>query len=223
MRNFLLGVASSLAAVALVRVSKWIYTQWRTKRIQRGFPVHTSEATIVIGGYPGIKGDWPDDLFVHAEAVHSAKYLSQLFLQYRTRHRYVVDREIPADQSSTFEICVGGPAINERTKEYLDSYCRTLYHTTDRTLNPNEAVIAKLTLEDKVVVLIFGNVAFDTICAVKYFCWKFDVLARGEFLIPNRALRLATNPGLREYNAAPIGWVEKSAFFPGVQPSRSSK
>jgi hypothetical protein len=221
MNDFILGMAASLAAIAVMRVLKWLHTHWRTERIQRGFPVHTSQATIVIGGYPGIRADWPNDMFVHAEAVHAAKYLSRLFLQYRTPHHYVVDREVPTDQSSTFEICVGGPAINERTREYLNSYCRALYYTVDRTLDQNEAVIAKLTLDNKVVVLIFGNVAFDTISAVKYFCGNFETLARDEFRLPSRALRLSTKPGLREYNAMPIGWVEKTAFFPDSRPSKS--
>jgi hypothetical protein len=223
--GFVVGVVSTLfASLVLYGVGRF-QRRRRLKGIDRAVPIARGKAVIVTAGYVGLKPDWPDDLFVHEEAVYAAKRLSSLLAKYGTEHEYRIDRQLGREELCDLEICIGGPAANYRTKYYLDSYCRSLYYSLEKTLDKNEAVIAKISVphgpRTRVVILLYGNVSFDTMSAVAYFCNHFETLAGGDLRPAYGALRLRTEPELGMNDARRIAYVEENEFTLGHVHSKS--
>ncbi|HEX5724897.1 MAG TPA: hypothetical protein VFX98_05495 [Longimicrobiaceae bacterium] len=158
-------------------------------------PLESGRTIISIGAFPGLRKDWPKDVFVHEEAVYAAQQLSSFFSSVRVEHAYVLDTDPGADQVPLLEICIGGPGVNKRTADYVRSFCQPLLASSPK----HDAVIVKITRPlapsrgSRGIVLLYGNVAFDTKAAIWYFCRNFFALIRRELRVPNNVLYLKTH------------------------------
>lgn len=197
MRDLFIGILAGIATLFIVELTQFVFRKIKSGFIEKVLPLSGNMITIILGGYKGLEPKYKKDLFLHSEVIQAVSKLTSLFITYRIKTKFVIDQDYKGDDNIPVEICVGGEAVNQYTKFYLDKYCNSNYYKGGDE-HVGEGTIIKLKIkinpsnEYKIVILLFGEDSKDTESSIAYFSKHFYSLIKNDFKNDNVAIQLQT-------------------------------
>lgn len=200
--SILPGVLASIVAAGVIKLFAYLGKQIRSKRVKDALNIQDNNVQIYFGGYLSQESE---DIFVHAESVHTIQKLQPILTKYQIGHSYHIDKQQNPIPASDCVICIGGEYVNAVSKKYLNDFIGKSAFL-DKPLAAGHSVIVKMTpsgsknTSPKSVFLLIGDTGRDTKSAVSYFAQHFSRLVKEKLQKPNMILFLKTQD---EENSTP--------------------
>jgi hypothetical protein len=242
------GVISSLIAIGLVELYRWLRKTFNHRVLKRVLQLHPAPCIIVapIFNNPNIDSQLSDSL-MHYRDAYAFGHLFSLCHRIGVEPSFVPYNKVSENEELPDIFCVGGPLSNKETSFYLSRYVRGLcmidasgVPTKDwhqgghfrigqkdlfETKSEQYAILTKITEmelgQERTVHLLFGYSAMATASA-SYYLWKHFANIH-KYKGKHRYCIAVKLVGGENYKSVQIGYEDHTdaAFLEADEPSRT--